>query len=55
MDKKELFDAIYKELELADFLGKKNEHYYYITGVVGAALSRLESANNETEKEKRLL
>lgn len=40
MDKQKLFEAIYQELEASDHLGKDKEHYYYITGVVSAALEK---------------
>lgn len=47
MNKQQLFDAIYKELESSNHLGQDKEHYYFITGVVSAALDKIPDPHRE--------
>lgn len=39
----EIKKAVFAELEQAGHLGKKNQNYYYICGVLSAALNKIES------------
>lgn len=39
----EIKKAVFVELEEAGHLGKKNQNYYYICGVLSAALNKMES------------